>query len=177
MLRQLRRPAFLAMIFALVANANAGGQEGGKSRDELLAAARRIIASARFATLVTVDPEGQPQARIVDPFAPDSQMVIWIGTNPRTRKVAQIEREPRVALSYFDAKSLGYATILGRAQVVENAEEKRRHFKPEWADYYPDRDRDYVLIKVVPEALELISEKDGVGMVDPRSWRPPAVRF
>ena len=171
------RLGLMTLAVAVIGSERAAAQNQSRSREELLAAARRIIASARYATFVTIDAEGQPQARIMDPFAPDSQMVIWLGTNRRSRKVAHVEKEERVALSYFDAASMAYVTITGRAQLVDNAEETARRFKPEWTAFYPNRARDYVLVKVTPERLELISELDGIGFTDFSSWRPPAVKF
>lgn len=175
--RYAGRLGLLILVFAVTDGQRAAAQIQPKSRDELVAAARRIIAAARFATFVTVDADGQPQARIMDPFAPDSQMVIWIGTNRRSRKVGQVEKEDRVALSYFDAASMAYVTLTGRAQMVDDTEEKTRRFKPEWAALYPDRARDYVLLRVTPERLELISERDGIGFTDFMLWIPPVVKF
>lgn len=178
-MRSLRSLINVSAVVTLIAigNGDAAAQQPPKSRAELLTAARRIIEAARYATFVTVDESGQPQSRLVDPFAPDSAMVIWIGTNPRTRKVAQVQKNARVALTYFDSQAMAYVTILGRAQLVNDANEKQSRFKPEWSAFYPDRERDYALIKVVPERLELISERDRIGFSDIASWRPPAVQF
>ena len=67
-------------------------------RATLIAAAREIIAAARFCALVTVDDSGQPHARGMDPFEPDEDFTIWMGTNRHTRKVREIARDPRVTL-------------------------------------------------------------------------------
>jgi general stress protein 26 len=175
---KLLRTAIVAGALALAGIGSASAQTPpAKSRAELLAAARAIMDSARFASFVTVDEQGQPQSRIVDPFAPDSDFTIWIGTNPRSRKVAQVQKSERVALSYFDHARLRYVTLLGRADVVTDDEAKRKYFKPEWAAFYPDRTRDYVLLRIRPERLELISESDGIGFTDFVTWRPPAVTF
>ncbi|HEY0672063.1 MAG TPA: pyridoxamine 5'-phosphate oxidase family protein [Longimicrobiales bacterium] len=178
-MRRLRSLINVSAVVTLITIGigDAAAQQPPKSRNELLSAARRIMEAARFATFVTVDESGQPQSRLVDPFAPDSAMVVWIGTNPRTRKVAQLQKNARVALTYFDRQAMAYVTILGRAQLVNDAKEKQSRFKPEWSAFYPERDRDYTLIKVVPERLELISERDGVGFTDAASWRPPVVDF
>lgn len=175
--RTARRLALVACALAAAVHAPAAAQDAGRSREHLLAVARRVMTGARFATLVTMDSSGAPQARIMDPFPPDSQMVVWLGTNPRTRKVAQIRAEPRVALTYFDPASFAYVTLLGRAELVDDPAEKDRRFKPEWAALYPDRERDYLLIRVDPERLELISARDGVSAVDSLTWRPPAVEL
>ena len=52
------------------------------TRIEVIAAARSVIDKARFATLVTIGEKGEPRARIVDPFAPDSAFTVWVATNP-----------------------------------------------------------------------------------------------
>src|SRR5450756_2698087 len=55
-------------------------------RAQVIAAAKDIMQEARYSTLITIGRDGQPQARIVDPFPPDSDLTIWIATNPLTRK-------------------------------------------------------------------------------------------
>ncbi len=51
---------------------------------------------------------------------------------------------------YFDSASSGYVTLLGRARVVRDAEEKAAHWKDAWSSLYKDKNRgeDYVLIRV-----------------------------
>ena len=159
-------------------SARAWAQEPARpapSRDSLLVAARAIITAVRYTTLITLDSTGHPQARAIDPFAPDDDFVVWIGTNRRTRKVGEIRRDPRVTLYYFDELAAAYVTIRGTARIVTDPEETARHWKPEWEAFYPDR-ADYVLIAVTPRRLEIVSE--GLGIVgDPVTWTPPVVEF
>jgi len=62
----------------------AGAAAAQRTPAALKAAARDIIHAARYAALITVDADGRPQARTVEPFEPDAQMVVWFATNPRT---------------------------------------------------------------------------------------------
>jgi len=62
-----------------------------------------------------------PQARIVDPFAPEADFTIWVATNPLTRKVAEIRQDPRVTLLYFNAAAAEYVTVLGTATLVSDS--------------------------------------------------------
>lgn len=151
------------------------GPAPGAQRDSLLAAARAIMTAARYTALVTLDSAGHPQARAIDPFPPDDEFVVWIGTNRRTRKVGEIERDPRVTLYYFDELTAAYVTIRGTARVVTDSSETARRWKPEWEAFYPDRG-DYVLIAVNPARLEVVSEALGI-VGDPVTWAPPAVEF
>ena len=146
------------------------------SRVELITAAREVIATARYCTLITNDSAGSSHARAMDPFPPDSEMVIWLGTNKHSRKVAEIRRRPRVTLYYFDRESEAYVTFQGIARLVDDRNEKARHWKDEWQAFYPDRDKDYLLIEVRPLKLEVVNTKKGI-LGDPRTWLPPTVRF
>jgi general stress protein 26 len=142
-------------------------------RAEIIAAAKDVMQTARYSTLVTIGEDGQPQARIVDPFVPDSDFTIWIGTNSLTRKVTEIRRDPRVTLLYFNAAAAEYVTVLGTAALIADSSEKARHWKPEWAAYYKDGPRSdgYLLIRVRPSRLEVVSPRHGL-VNDPKTWRP-----
>ncbi len=150
------------------------GQEA--SREKLLTAAREIMVAARYCALITLDSSGRPQARTLDPFAPDENMVVWLGTNPLSRKVAAIRRNPRVTLYYFDRESEAYVTIYGIARLVNDPKAKLKWWKDEWQAFYHDRTRDYLLIRVEPERLEVVNVKKGI-VGDAHTWKPPSVSF
>jgi len=147
-----------------------------RDRERVLAAAREVMAAARYATLVTLGPDGHPQARIVDPFEPEEDFTIWAATNARTRKAAEIAADPRVTLLYFDRAGSSYVTLAGRAELVRDSTERARHWKEEWAGFYRDRHLgdDYLLIRVRPHRLEVSSTRHGV-LNDPVTWRPAIV--
>jgi general stress protein 26 len=146
------------------------------SRAELIAAAREVITTARYCALITTGADGRAQARTMDPFAPAGDMTVWFGTNPRSRKVAEIRRRPRVTIYYFDRDSQSYVTIHGVGRLVNNDDEKAKHWKSEWSGFYPSRERDYMLIEVKPERLEIVSVQKGI-VGDTVRWDPPAVKF
>lgn len=144
------------------------------NRDRIVEATRAILAKARYATLVTLDEGGAPQARVVDPFPPEGDdLVVWVATNGRSRKVGQIARDPRVTLLYFEPATQSAVTLAGTARLVRDPAEKARHWKDEWQTFYQDTHKgdDYVLIRVTPSRLEVVG--DAYGMVnDPATWRP-----
>jgi len=144
--------------------------------DTLLTAARAIIEAAEYCALVTVDDEGRPRVRTMDPFNPDSDMIFWLGTHRKSRKVKHIQANPRVALYYEADGGMGYVAISGLARLVDDPLEKERRWKDEWQQFYVDRESDYLLIKVIPEALEVVDySRDIVG--DPDTWKVPSIRF
>ena len=145
-------------------------------RERVITVAREIMAAARYCALITVDSTGRAHARTLDPFAPDEQMVVWLATNPRSRKVAEIKGNPRVTLYYFDREGQGYVTIYGIARLVNDLQEKTKRWKTEWQAFYPNREKDYLLIAVTPERMEVVSETKGI-TGDSKTWRPPAISF
>jgi PPOX class probable F420-dependent enzyme len=146
------------------------------SRAQVIAAAKDFMRDARFGTLITIGADGQPQARIVDPFLPDSDLTVWIATSPLTRKVHDIRRDPRVTLLYFNPTAYEYVTIIGTAVPDTTALQKAGHWKDEWTALYKDQNRgeDYLLLKVTPTRLEVVSAQRGLGN-DPHTWRPVTV--
>jgi general stress protein 26 len=148
------------------------------AREEIIAAARDIVRKARYCSLVTIGEDGHAQARIVDPLEPDADFTMWIATNPLTRKVREIQRNPRTTVLCFDAATSSYVTIVGRAGLISDATEKEKHWKAEWAAIYPKgpRDGDYMLIRLTPARLEIVSESRGM-VGDPRTWLPLAIDF
>jgi general stress protein 26 len=94
------------------------------------------------------------------------------------RKVGEIRRDPRVTLSHFDASSMAYVTLVGRASLVSDPAEKATRWKEDWAKIYRDRNRgdDYLLIKVTPVRLEVSAESQGVKN-DHTTWRPVSIEF
>ena len=146
-------------------------------RAHVLEAARDVMEKARYCTLITLH-AGQPQARIVDPFEPDETMTIWMATHRLTRKVGEIRRNPRVTLHYFDTTRMAQVTLVGRAKIVDDPDEKKKRWKADWKPFYQDENRgsDYLLIRFTPQRLEIFSEPHELRN-DPVNWRPVTITF
>jgi general stress protein 26 len=146
------------------------------SRDKLIETAREIMTTTRYCALITANGRGGTNARTMDAFAPDEKMTVWFGTNPLSRKVAEIRRNPSVTLYYFDRENQAYVTLHGRARIVTDPAEKSRHWKEDWKAFYPDREKGYALIEVRPVRLEVVNTKTGIVSTKP-DWQPPSITF
>jgi general stress protein 26 len=145
-------------------------------RDTLIAAAMNIMEQTRFCVLVTLDESGYPRARAMDPFMPDENMVIWMGTGPQTRKAKDIKKDPRVTLYYDHPQKAGYVVVYGTAKLVDDMELKGKWFKEEWARFYEDREKEYILIAVTPKRIEVLDYTKGI-VGDPKTWISPSIEF
>lgn len=151
-------------------------QESADADQLLIEAAIEIISAAGTCALITVDEEGVPRVRAMDPFAPEENLTIWFGTNSRSRKVDQIKKNPGVTLYYLDSDASGYVIVQGVARLVNDPKEKEKRWKAEWEDFYPDKTKDYLLIEVTPLWMEVLSPPRSIS-ADPVTWQPPVVNF
>jgi general stress protein 26 len=172
MLKTLTLFALLGSAVVPVAS-NGQGTTSAAERARIVQGAKDVMKKAHYAALITLGEDGHPQSRTVDPFAPEDGLTVWIATNPITRKVGQIKKDARVTLYYFDPSGPGYVTLLGKAELVSSAAEKKKRWKEEWSAFYKNKNRgdDYQLIRVKPFRLEIVSIAAGIGS-DPKAWRP-----
>jgi general stress protein 26 len=144
--------------------------------DSLIAAAREIIGLQKYCALVTLDSTGRPNVRTMNPFPPEDDMTVWIATNSRSRKASDIRHNPAVCLYYADhGRATGYVSISGKAYLVDDMNEKLKRKREYWTQAFPDW-KYLLLIKVVPEKIEVINYRHGL-VNDTLTWKPPTVNL
>jgi len=174
--RKAHCASFLLLAFMAAAPESRAQEKGAAPRDSVIAAAREIMGLQKYCALVTVDSTGQPQVRTMNPFPPEADMTVWVATNSRSRKVRELQHDPRVCLYYADhVQASGYVTITGKAVLVDDMAEKLKRKREYWDQAFPDW-KYLVLIKVIPEKLEVLNYKRGM-LNDPVSWRAPFIEF
>jgi len=149
----------------------------------VLDSADALIARQSFVGLVTVDESNRPRVRTVrafrlkQPTTARERFTVFILTRPSTRKVDQIAKNPLVTLYFNENQRAAYATIMGRATVHRDPKNPRLQSFLDSATvhfFWPAFPRDFVMLEVTPDWLELI----GPGIWnDPNTWRPQAVVF
>ena len=103
-------------------------------------------------------------------------MCVWIATNSRSRKAAEIRNNPRVCLYYADHREAkGYVSITGKATLVDDMGEKMKRKRAYWDQAFPDW-KYLVLIRVVPEKLEVINYRHNM-VNETVTWKAPSIEF
>lgn len=146
------------------------------AEQKILHLADSVIRTANFTTLITVDKNRQPRARVVAPFLPEKEWTIWMATNPKSRKVAQLKKNATTTLHYFDKSQLAYVSLMGKAYLVNDSLLKTHYWKEGWEEFYPNKEQDMLLIKFVPETVELVHILNGF-IGDEITWKPHQVRL
>lgn len=183
---------FSFTLFLLSCNNSKQGNEGALVNNEnvseklrsdftegeiaLIETANEIIESSYYCTLVTIDKEGQPKVRVMEPFKPDDSYEIWLATNPKSRKVQEIKINSKSTVNYFDKTELSYVSLMGNAFIVNDETIKSQKWKEGWEQHYKNKKEDYLLIRFVPESLELVSYTKGY-TGDKITWAPDQVQL
>jgi general stress protein 26 len=146
------------------------------NRDTLLNAAREIIKETTYCALVTIDSTGQPQARTMNPFPANDELIIWFATSRTSRKVREIKDNPKVCVYYANHTfAKGYVNITGTAEVLDDKKLLIKMKRDYWKSI-PNWENNFVLIKIVPKTIEVINYKHGVTN-DPNTFKAPTINY
>ena len=176
---QIKGLLLIVLCFILITPFEIHGQNteiNESTKEQLMIAAREVITASGTCALITLDDKSIPMVRIMDPFPPESDFTVWFGTNVKSRKVNQIKKNPNVTIYYQDIDASGYVVIHGTAQIIDNQKEKQERWKDSWEDFYPNNREAYLLIKVTPDWMEILSVSRGI-IGDSKTWRTPVVKF
>ena len=171
-------PIILTVLFVSASGPILGQSEQATTlgREQLIAAAREIMKAQTYCALITLDKSGRPSVRTMNPFPPEDDMTVYMATNTKTRKIQQIRKDPRVCLYYSDhGKAIGYVALSGRAVLVDDMKEILKRKRDYWDTAFPGL-KDLVLIKVIPEQMDVLNYKAGA-LADKVTWRTPTVTF
>jgi general stress protein 26 len=145
-------------------------------KKDLKEIAKEIMIDAKNCALITIDSIGVAHARTMDPFLPEENFTVWMGTNSHSLKVKQIQNNKNVTLYYFDKETVSYVTLQGFASIVNTKKEKEKFWKTAWKNFYKNKTTDYILIKFTPNKANVISEKYNI-LGDSISWKTPHINF
>lgn len=144
------------------------------NRDTIILAAREIINETTYCGLATVDSSGQARIRTMNPFPVTEDLIIWFGTTRSSRKVREIRDNSNVSVYFANhLTAKGYVTITGSASVIDD-KELLIQMKREYWNGIPGWQDNFVLIKVIPQSIEVINYKHGL-YNDPETFKAPAV--
>lgn len=132
--------------------------------DALLRIAREIVANVPACMAITVDRNGDANARVVNPKPLSDTWTVRFPTDRRSRKSAEIEQSGRLTLAYqYDAGG-AYVSLIGRATIVEDVAAKIAGWNALADKWFPGgpTDPNVVSVDFVAERIELWSAPEAV---------------
>ena len=132
-----------------------------------------MVKDSKFCVLSTVSINGEISSRIMDPHLPNDDFVVFLVTNPLSRKVSEIKNNPNVTLLFQNES--GYVSLNGEVSFVLDQSTKKMFWKDDWNPYYYDKKKALVL-KVRPKMIEVINHTKNI-KGDPINWAPAKIKF
>jgi general stress protein 26 len=150
-------------------------QKNSIDRKLIQESALEMINATRLCTLITRDSDDHIHVRTMQPFPPDKNLTVWMGTNAHSRKVKDIKSHPDVVLFYGAEDESGYVVLYGKAKPVNDPELKHKYWLDEWENFYPDKSS-YILIKFSADSLEILNPKKSI-FGDQKTWKVPSINI
>lgn len=128
----------------------------------LVPLAVEIIRSAPYGFLVTSGLP--PKARLVQHLRVDDEAVVWIGTSPRSRKAHAVATEGVATYVVEDLARFAYVSVAGAADLVDDVLMRKELWEEGLRSFFPagPEGDDFVLVRVKPDVVEVMSFADGV---------------
>jgi general stress protein 26 len=158
---------FLLLFFSVLFSQN-------NSDDYLESIAFDIIKESQNCVFVTLNSENKPTTRIMEHNIYNKNFEIYLVTNPFSRKVSHLKSNPIVSLNFQSNDRLSYVSVNGEAQLIDDIKLKNKYWKEEWTPHYKNIETDCVLIKIIPESLEIVSLTNEV-LGDSKTWKPKTI--
>lgn len=141
-----------------------------EERTESIAKVAEMMRDIDFCMLTTNSGTGRLRAR---PMSNNGEVEfngeVWFFSGAHTKKVADLEAEPRVQLSYAVPDEFKFISMTGEASIIRDDEKKKALWIPDlerWFPQGPESD-DLVLIKVIPNQVTWwIGEDEGEVTLD-----------
>ena len=134
------------------------------SLNHCLNIARSMLKKSKYCFLITNSDRQWPSARMVQPIIDFDTFIIWFGTNPTLRKIKEIEKNPYVTLAFGDDREDANLIIYGKATILRDVQERRKHWIDSWLLFFPSGPRgdDFVSIRIEPSEMELMNFKRSI---------------
>jgi general stress protein 26 len=125
----------------------------------IIDAARETISAAAFCFLITIGQDGIPNARLMQPFSPDAELLVMLGASSNSRKVQELKNDSRAALAYQYLEENAYVTMHGRVMLISDLKLRQQYWRDSWLDFFPGgpESDDYLLIRFEPDRIEIMN--------------------
>lgn len=127
--------------------------------EQLITVAKDVMLSTFYCMLITISESGTPNARLMQPYEPEEDFSIYMGTSPRSRKISELEGNNRITLAYHSPRENGYVSLTGNATLEFDPELRKKYWREDWRIFFPggpDSD-DYTLIRFKPQRIEVMN--------------------
>jgi len=128
-----------------------------QSHNDDLQKLRELVKDIDFCMLSTVEENGDLRSRPMSSNGDiDSDGSLWFFTSASSHKISEIEKVPKVNVSFADPDNQHYVSISGTARLVRDRKKIDELWRPEFKMWFPNGkdDPDVALLRVSLEKAE-----------------------
>lgn len=128
-----------------------------QTRENDLEKLRELVKDIDFCMMTTVDERGDLHSRPMSSNGDiDANGDIWFFTNVSSHKVSEIEKLPKVNVSFADPDNQRYISVSGTAQVMRDRAKIDELWRPQFKMWFPEGkdDPEIALLRVRLEKAE-----------------------
>jgi len=128
-----------------------------QTRENDLEKLRELVKDIDFCMLTTVDESGNLHSRPMSSNGDiDADGDIWFFTSASSHKVTEIDKLPKVNVSFADPDNQRYVSVSGSAQLVRDRAKIDELWRPEFKIWFPEGkdDPEVALLRVRLEKAE-----------------------
>jgi general stress protein 26 len=96
-----------------------------------------LVNRCTIAMLGTNDSEGCPDIRALIKMENEGLKIIWFSTNTASRKIAQLEKNPKACVYFVDFDKWMGLTLAGTVEILRDPESRQRLWREGFERYYP----------------------------------------
>jgi len=132
-----------------------------------------MLGKAKNCFLISHGQEGWCSTRLVRPKIDCENLVFWIGTSPKLRKVIEIKKNSKVTLAFENTKQHANLILYGDATIETDPTLKKQHWQLDFEMFYPEgpESQDYVLLRFEASRIELMNFKRNI-LAEPFGLKP-----
>jgi general stress protein 26 len=96
-----------------------------------------LVKRSDFAMIASIDSDGYPNVRAMLKMDHDGLREIWFTTNTSSRKIEQIEANPRTSVYFAGFEKYEGLQLVGTVEVIDDPKSRERLWRDGFEKYYP----------------------------------------
>ncbi|MCK4528571.1 pyridoxamine 5'-phosphate oxidase family protein [candidate division WOR-3 bacterium] len=122
-------------------------------KEEAIEQGLALVNRSTIAMLGTNSDEGYPNIRAMIKMENEGLKTIWFSTNTSSRKISQLEKNPKVCIYFVDFDKWMGLMLVGTIEILKDSESRERLWRDGFEKYYPEgvNDSDYSVLRFTGE--------------------------
>jgi len=98
----------------------------------------QMLDKEMFVSFATFGTDGYPDVRVLVVTAKDGADTIWFATETSSRKIAQLQKNPKATIYGYDMEAMTEFRLFGTVELLSDPESRRKVWQDDFTQHWPD---------------------------------------